>query len=442
MPNLTPEPSQPLTTKRIMRFFTPLALSWLFMALEGPISAGVIGSNPDATLNMAAFLVLMSLALWIESPVIDLLSTSTTLSTSRQNYLTITRFTQHLMLWTSVVHALLVFTPLYGVVTGQILRIPQPVADATLPALQIMLPWSACIGWRRYLQGILIRHGQTRWVGAGTFVRLTAMGTSAGLLSWLSPMPSIQIVGAALIASVFSEALFAHWASLKTIATAYAEPSDEAPISMRRLCGFHFPLTLTTMVMFLSQPFVSAALARSPDAVVSMASWQTSFSIMWMMRAAVYALPEVVITLSQSADHSAALRRFSVQTGLVCSGIMALFAATGAVNLYFVYVAGAEPEVAHWAWVAFASTVAFPLIGALQSYCRGMLTLNHLTKPRLYSIFVSIVLLVVGLLAGTALRWPGIITASVAMHLAQLSELGALYAFWRLASRRIETATA
>ena len=124
------------------------------MGLEGPICEGVINRLPRPEINAAAWPVLMALAIWIESPVIDLLSTSTTLAKDRQRYELISRFVWYLMLWVTVAHAAIVLSPIYHVITENLMGVKPEVADTARGALVILIPWSALIGWRRYGIGL------------------------------------------------------------------------------------------------------------------------------------------------------------------------------------------------------------------------------------------------------------------------------------------------
>lgn len=424
----------PLTNRRILRFFYPLALSWLLMGLEGPISASIIGRSPGTQLNLAAFQVYFALALFIESPVIDLLSTATALAKSRQNYMVIRRFVAHLMIWITVAHAAFVFSPAYEFITLTVLHLPKEVSDAAHPALTIMIPWSACIGWRRYLQGIMIRFGQTRYIGYGTGVRLVAMATSAFALSFATTLPSAQVVAAALIMSVFSEASFVHWASRRVIRTELGrDESDEPELSMRSLAKFHFPLTATTMVMFLAQPMVSAALARSPDPISSMAAWQVAFSLMWLARAAIYALPEVVITLGSDPAALATLRRFCVVTGAFSCAVLLILWGSGAANLFFEKVAGVSGDTLAAANLGFILGALLPILGALQSFVRGGLTIQRRTTPRLLAIGFGIPALWACLMVGVSMKAPGVVTAAVSITVGILVELIVLAIAYQMA---------
>ncbi|HWA82523.1 MAG TPA: hypothetical protein VG820_03755, partial [Fimbriimonadaceae bacterium] len=218
-------PSGELSMATILRFFSPLALSWIFMSIEGPLSVALISRLPKPEVSTAAFQIVMGLALWIESPIIDLLSTSTTLAKTRQNYVALSRFVWWLIGTVTLVHILLVFTPLFWLVTEKVMGVPTNVAVEARKGLAVMVPWAGFIGWRRYLQGLLIRNGQTKLVGMGTAIRVATMFASAFLLFFAVHLPSIQIAGIALICAVGAESTFAHWASRETVRRKYSEES-------------------------------------------------------------------------------------------------------------------------------------------------------------------------------------------------------------------------
>lgn len=422
--------TETLNTSSIARFFSPLAFSWLLMAVEGPISVSILSRLPDSKLNTAAFQVLFGLALFLESPVIDLLSTSTTLAKSRQSYVVIERFVIGLMFGVTIVHAAFVFSPFYDVVARNWLSLAPDVADSSKRGLQWMILWSACIGWRRFKQGVLIRNGATRWVGIGTLTRLATVIVVGFSLAAIGRLSGAEVVAIGLVSSVFAEAVFIHWASLRTIRAIDDETGAE-PLSLGALAKFHFPLTATTMVMLGSQPLISRALAESPTPVLALAGYQVSMSIGWLFRATLYALPEVFITLGRNPDARPALRSFGWKAGLAASAGVLATSATGLDKFLFNEVFRVPHDVAQVASLAFVLSAALPLTAALQSYCRGMLTLHHKTTPRLVAMMIGVVTMILALQIGILQSWPGVVNALAASTIAQSVELAALYAIWR-----------
>ncbi|MCA9971669.1 MAG: hypothetical protein KC425_15700, partial [Anaerolineales bacterium] len=177
----------------IFWFWLPLFASWLLMTAEGPIISAAINRLPDEVIMLAAQGIVVSLSVTIESPIINLLATSTALVQDYASYRLVRRFTLHLAGLLTIVAILIAFTPLFDVVVRGWLDTPETVAHWVRPGMQIMVFWTAAIAWRRFLQGIMIRFNQTRKVAWGTAVRLLSSGGTVGLLAWLTSWPGVYI---------------------------------------------------------------------------------------------------------------------------------------------------------------------------------------------------------------------------------------------------------
>ncbi|MEO7453904.1 MAG: hypothetical protein ABIV13_03985 [Fimbriimonadales bacterium] len=416
--------AEPLGHRTIFRFYFPLALSWIFMAIESPIAVGVLSRLPQPELSTAAFFIMMALALWIESPVIDLLSTSTTLAKNRDDFRTLTKFVYWILLLVTAVHALVGFTPLFEWIASGLLGVPENIAAAAKPGFQIMTFWSACIGWRRFLQGVLIRFGATKMVGFGTFVRMTAMAVSALLMFFYTEMRSVEIAATSLMASVLAESIYIHLGAGPIVRNRLelVPEVSAVPLTMRKLIAFHAPLTATTTVMMLGSPLVAWALAKSANPKTVLAAWQVSSTLAWLCRTVVFALPEVVITLYRDEQSAEKLRRFCLGVGLLTSSILILLAAFRVDVVFFLNVLKATPNVAEVAHTAFLAVALLPLIGAMQSYVRGMLTAHHLTVARFTAVIVAMAALGGLLFATVVFGIAGVISASLALTGAMIAE--------------------
>ena len=407
------------------------------MAIESPIAVGVLSRLSQPELNTAAFFVMMALALWIESPVIDLLSTSTTLAKNRDSFRLLTKFVLWIIGFVTAVHALVAFTPLFEWLTVDLLGVPSHVAFAAKPGFQIMTLWSAFIGWRRFLQGVLIRFGATKLVGFGTFVRVSAMAVSALGLFFFSDLRSIDTTAIALMASVAAEAIYVHLAAGPIVRNRLelVDIPTDVPLTMRKLIAFHAPLTATTTVMMLGSPLVAWALAKATSPETTMAGWQVASTLAWMCRTIVFALPEVVITLYKDEQSAEKLRRFCLSVGLMTSATLVLFAVFRLDVAFFIGVLKAEPNVAEVAHAAFFALAATPLIGALQSYIRGMLTAHHQTVARFTAVIIAMAALAFFLFLTIALGFAGVVSAALALTAAMAAELWVLIASFKRSKR-------
>lgn len=424
-----------LSQRTIFRLYWPLALSWIFMALEIPISVSILSRLPHPAVNTAALLILMAMAIWIESPVIDLLATSTTLAKDAQHYRVIRSFVARLVIAVTLVHIAIVLTPIFPFLTETVMEVPHDVASAARSGLVLMIPWSALIGWRRYLQGILIRRGRTRPISVGTAIRVTTISSVGFSLFALTDLSGIVIISIATMASVFNEAVFMAFVSRSSIRELCAQTSDEPPLTMGRLARFHFPLSLSTMVTLTGMPFIGAALARSPDAVIAMASWQVASGIIFLPRSITFALLEVVISRLSSRGGPATLRTFCIRIGAGASLVMLAAWLSRADYFVFNKVLGASPEIAADARTAFLGCALVPVLNAAMSYLRGRLTEAHMTVARLTAIGAGMVSLIVMLIVGVILRWQGVLVAAAALTISQAVELLALKVCWGARSR-------
>ena len=165
-----------MTYRKVLVFWLPLSLAWLLMTAEGPLIQSVISRKPDSETQLAAFGLMFSLSILIETPVIMLLATGSALARNRQAFHVLWRFMMAVNLMVIGVAVLMAFTPLLDFYLDTLLNIPAHIIEATRPAMRIMILWGGLIGYRRFHQGIMIRFGRTRYVGYGTVLRVHCLG--------------------------------------------------------------------------------------------------------------------------------------------------------------------------------------------------------------------------------------------------------------------------
>ena len=164
-----------LSFNRIFLFWSPLAMTWLMMACEGPFLAAVVARLAEPKANLAAHGISFAIAILIEAPIIMIMSASTALVDGPDSFRKVRNFTYALNTGLTGGMALLLLTPAWRFVARELIGLPPPVVELTQGSLLLMLPWPGAIGYRRFLQGTLVRHDMTRRVAYGTVVRVTFM---------------------------------------------------------------------------------------------------------------------------------------------------------------------------------------------------------------------------------------------------------------------------
>lgn len=430
MSSQPPAPRVPVPPglRTVFMLWLPLAFSFELMWLEGPAVQSAVSRLADPTLNLAAWGLTMSLSLLIESPVIMLLVTSIALARDGQSFRILRRFTLILCGIGTVVTAAVAFTPLFDLVTRGVMGLPEPLANAARPALRIMLLWTAAIGWRRFYQGVLVRHGRTRLVSLGTFVRLlVVLGTALSLLR-AGVLPGVELAATTLMAAVITEAL---------VTTAFAWPvvarevlprvREEVPaLSLAAVARFHLPLALTTLLTLTTQPLTAAALARLPHPETMLAAWPVTFSTLMVIGGCGFALQE--ITVAQGGDPGArpVLRRFAWILGVATSLVLLALVHTPVLGFWLESVIHAPGTLHAEIRSGVLCGVFYPLLTALLLWRRGLLVSAGATGD-VYRCMSLGLLSLVALLGGAVLaQVPGVVAGAGAFTGASLVEFLAL----------------
>ncbi len=407
-----------MSLKKVLFFWLPLYASWMLMVSEGPLLSALVNRLPDEVTMLAAFGIALALAVTIESPVIGLLSTSTALVRDRGSFLLVRRFTLHVAALLTVIAALLAFTPLFDVLVVDLLATPADIAHWVRPGLQILTPWTAAIAWRRFLQGVMIRQGQTRLVARGTAIRLVAtVGTGVGLAK-LSPLPGVCVGAYALLVGVMVEAIYAHWAAAPAIEGLPERKITvgREPLTYRSLVRFHLPLAGTSLLALITQPVVTWALARLAMPELSLAAWPLVFHASLALRAPALALPEVIIALADEPGALQVLKRFVWILGSVNGVGMLLFVATPLVDLYLVGFQDAAPGVATLARQGLILFLPLPVMAVWIAWLRGVLIHEHRTHVVNEAMVILLMTLIAALMVAVAWDLPGLASAATALQ--------------------------
>jgi hypothetical protein len=394
------------------------------MMLEGPVLQGSIGRLPQTDENLAAWGLTMSLSLLIESPVIMLLATAIALVRDGASYHALRRFVLYLCAFCTLLAATIAVTPLLDLVAGRLMGQSETLVAAARPALQIMIFWTAAIGWRRFYQGILIRNGAGKRVTFGTALRLVAIAATAISLTLWGGLPGVQVAAWGIMAGVVAEALATTLFARPILRDAVLpQPPHEETPTLRDIWHFHAPLAATTLLTLLAQPMTQAALARQSTPEVTLPAWPVVYMILLILRGFGLALQEVTVAeIKRDSAEAPLLSRFTAIIGLLTSFSAVLIALTPLLDLYLGEVLHLKPHLWATVRVGVLTGASLPLLTALGSYVRGILVARGQTNVVYRGMLVSIITHMVLLGFGILLRLPGIQTATIALSVATLAE--------------------
>jgi progressive ankylosis protein len=354
------------------------------MASEGPFLAAIIARLSDPTFNLAAHGVAFALAILIEAPVIMLMSAATSIVKGRTSFIKLRNFSRGLCLGTTVILLVVLIPSVYdGLIIGA-MGVPQEVADLTYGALWFYLPWPSAIGYRRFLQGVLIRSGQTKLVAYGTVIRLIAMVTAALLGYFVLHIPGAWVGALSLATGVTVEAISARFMAAPTVRAILSGEMDEGPpstIRYRDIAVFYWPLALTSLIGLTVQPLLTFFMGRSIAPVESLAVFPVVHSISFFFRSMGLAFQDTAIALmGQDFEHYPELRRFAVSLGAATTMGLAVVAFTPLSDVYFVTISGLPQNLADFALTPTRIIVLLPALSVALSLQRAILVEGRLTR--------------------------------------------------------------
>ncbi len=401
------------------------------MAGEGPFIAAIIARLPEARFNLAAYGVAFSFALVAESPIMMMLTAANTLVHDRQSFLALRRYNYALNALLTATIAIGVIPPVFRFFTDTLIGLPDDVSRLTNLATACLITWPAAIGYRRFYQGILVRHGLARRVAYGTVVRLTTMGSAAVLLSRLTDLPGAVVGGASLAIGVFFEAAASRLMADRVVRELLARPSapGEAPLTTRDITAFYYPLALTSVLTLVVAPLVTFFLGRSRAPIESLASWPVIGALLLLFRATAIAYQEVGVALiGRRQEHEREVGRVAAWLAGGVTALLALLAFTPLSLVWYHTVSGLSDALASFSVLPTQILILLPAAEFLLAMQRSVLILSRRTTPITVATLIEALGTVAVLLVciGT-FDMLGAVAASIAVMVGRIAANGYLH---------------
>ena len=356
------------------------------MGVELPFLAAIVARLPEPKFNLAAFGVAFSFALIIEAPIIMIMSASTALVRNKDSFFKLRNFTYVLNGLITIFMLIGLLPPVFYFITQDLIGLPEKIARLTHIACIILIPWPSAIGYRRFYQGILIRHKLTRRVAYGTIMRLAAMAGTALILCTFFRVNGTVVGAAALSAGVTLEAiatrLMVRLSVKRLLLDSESSLAKDEYLTYRFITTFYYPLALTSILALAVHPMVTFFVGRSRLAIESLAVLPVVFSLVLIFRCLGLSYQEVIIALmGDKKENFEALRNFAIMLGLGVSGGLCLVVFTPLATAWFHDISGLSRELTSFAITPAQLMAAIPGLTVLLSFQRSLLVISRKTIP-------------------------------------------------------------
>jgi hypothetical protein len=427
-----------LTYKKILKFWLPLLATWLMMSAEGPYLTALIARMAEPEFNLAAYGVAFSIALIVESPVMMFLSASIAIIENQKTFLKLRTFVYSLNIFLILFMVVIIIPPVYDALAIKILNLPERVAHLTHMAIVLLIPWAPSIGYRRFYQGILIKHNLTRRVAYGTVIRLGTMSLTAYLLFTFTKLHGVVIGASALSAGVVSEAVATKIMAAKILRVVNRQDKIEKDISYKEIIDFYFPLVLTSFISLGIHPVVTFFMGQSVMPLESLAVLPVLNGLVFIFRAFGLSYQEVGIALIKSEQDYYLLKKFAAGMAVVVVIALTAISITPLGDVWLINVAGLSRELADFARLPLLLYTIFPATTVWINFQRSILVCARNTKPITYASSIEVVFILLMLLITVKFfSMIGVIAAVVAYTVGRLSANGYLFMPFENAKRKI-----
>lgn len=399
------------------------------MVLEAPLFSSTIAGLPDSARQLRAWGLTMQLSLCIESPVIMLLASSLAFVHSAETYAVTRRLTVILCWYCTVLTFFAGWTPLLDIVAGGWLGFPAETIEASRIPLRIMLFWSAAIGWRRFLQGILIHQGQSQRLVHGTLFRLASIFLTTVTLAKTANIGGAAIAAIAIMVGVLIESVYVTIVSKHAVqSVASHQCGSNSKELMWKLIRFHTPLAATSLLGLIVQPVVSQFLAGRPDSYVSLAVWPVLFGLVLELRGWGISVQELAVgRLKHKRSTERGIWLFSLFIGLITSGTVILICVVPSLMHGIERILNLDArniEIRTALENALPWCIGLPLSTSLLSAHRGILAYKKQSVLVSAGMVFSVISLIGCLWFARGSKLPALPTACVVLLISELVSIG------------------
>lgn len=320
--------SSRLNLGTLWREFLPLSLSDVTMACGDPMMTTTLAHLDNAQINLAAVGVAKSLAIFFESPIIMILHAANALAGCQKSRKALWRFTVLLGGILTCLLSLLGIPLVFNWVGEKFLGISPEILSTVSQVLLLMGGWPLAIAWRRYFQGLLIYHGQSRAVAKASIYRLFTLGIvlTAGFLLQVS---GGLLAGFGLISGVIVEAIVVTIFAYRSGATLPPQTVEplKLPSNLAEVGKFYLPLANSMMVVWGGRAILISILTRAEDATIAIAGWSAAWGLVLVIANSTRMVQQMVIKYRhQISDNKLLL--FAISVGGVGSILLLFMSAT------------------------------------------------------------------------------------------------------------------
>lgn len=400
----------------LLRFFAPLAVTWMLMMFTHTIISAGLARTSNPTIATAAYAIALSFGEIFEAPLVMIRQTGIAFITGRQSFQTVRQVTLvTIAIFMVIVSTIAYIPPLTRFMFQDILGVTNDLYTAAVLGFRVTMFFPLVSGLRSLYQSIILVNRRTIYISLGVIVRVSFVALVVFGLVRTSQVPGVLVGAIAIVGAVLAEAIPASYFGSRL------QTDAGSPIATRTVRRFYLPLIASSLFVTMGKPFINAGLTRMPEATVSLAAFSVATSLAGILISPSHNIHQLTMVFGRSQQNLPLVRKFAVGFSFVTTSLLLLVSfsplgtwiLTGPINI--------PQEMLAPTQLALRLLACFPLLIGWLEYNTGILLLSQSTRIvslgktlNLFSTIAFVLLL--------APRLPGPIAAPLAQVVGLSSE--------------------
>lgn len=365
----------------MLRFHAPLAAQAVLMTLSGPLLGAMVARARDPRLELAAFWLAFTLALFAQSLCLALQQSTVALVRARAPLRAIVVSALGLGALASLAVLAVALTPIGDWVFSHLIPTTARTSALTREVLRVLAPLPLLIAVRSVASGVAVGGERTPLVALTTVTRLLVLVAALAVVSVSGRFTGAVPAAWAVVLGVAAETLFIVLGTLRPW-----QPSAQAPRGSSERSAYAqvlratAPLALAALVWTATRPLLHAMLGRLVDPERAQAGFGVVLPWLILAGAPAWALLETHLVLATTPAAERRVRRFAMYVATSVALLIAIVVSPAVRGIWLSPMLSADPLLAQAVLPALPWLALAPLLVAVRALAQASLMREGRTR--------------------------------------------------------------
>ncbi len=359
----------------LLRFFAPLAVTWMLMMFTHTIISAGLARTSNPTIATAAYAIALSFGDIFEAPLVMIRQTGIAFITGRESFQTVRQVTLvTIAVFMVIVSAIAYIPPLTRFTFQNILGVTDDLYTAAVLGFRVTMFFPLVSGLRSLYQSVILVNRRTIYISLGVIVRVIFVALVVYGLVRTGLVPGVLVGAIAIVGAVLAEAIPAYHFGSRLL-----QPDTGTPIAKQTVWRFYLPLIASSLFVTMGKPFINAGLTRMPQATVSLAAFSVASSLAGILISPSHNIHQLTMVFGRSRQNLPLVRKFAISFSLLTTGLLLLVSFSPLGTWILTGLINIPQEMLAPTQLALSVLTCFPLLIGWLEYNTGILLLNQAT---------------------------------------------------------------